>query len=125
MAAEVSDPTGLMCQDCGEEWGHVTSACPACSSAAIAYTYPEIPGLDHDPLLALVLAVEGQIPRTEAGAILHRDMVAWLRFHGVWSRAEMLTWEWFFREIASIRSRIVEEMMAPPPGKGGEDEKDE
>lgn len=59
------------------------------------------------------------------GVILHREMVAWLRFHGVRDRAEMLTWEWFFREIGAIRARIVEEMTAPPPGKGGEEEREE
>ena len=52
-------------------------------------------------------------------------MVAWLRFHGVRDRAEMLTWEWFFREIGSIRARIVEEMRPTPPEGGGEDRGEE
>lgn len=73
----------------------------------------------------MVLEVESRIPRTEDGALLHREMVAWLRFHGVRSRAEMLTWEWFFREIGSIRARIVEELTAPPPGKPGDDDQGE
>lgn len=118
----------MRCGDCGEKWQagrpRDRAACPACSSPNVVDSYPEIPSLDHDPLLALVLDVESQIPRTDGGVILHREMVAWLRFHGVRDRAEMLTWEWFFTEIGGIRARIVEEMTAPTPGKSGETEED-
>lgn len=98
--------------------------CPACGSVSVEHIYPPIPDLSEEPLLAMVVAAEAQIPRME-GVILHREMVAWLRFHGVRSKAEMLTWEWLFREIGGIRSRIVEEMTATTPGKDGEDRPEE
>lgn len=73
----------------------------------------------------LVLAAEGQIPRAEGGAILFREMVAWLRFHGVRDRGEILMWEWFFSAIGAIRSRIVEELTTPPPASGGDAERED
>lgn len=126
--AEIYDPDGLLCGDCGRAWqptaAHASRACPDCRSANVIETYPEIPTLDHDPGLALILAVEGQIPRSEGGGILFREMVAWLRFHGVRDRAEILTWEWFFREIGRVRSAIVEELTAPAPQSTDEAEAD-
>jgi hypothetical protein len=37
-------------------------------------------------------------------------------------RAEVLTWEWFFREIGNMRARIMEELMAPAPKAEGEED---
>lgn len=94
----------------------------------MADSYPDIPDLSEEPGLALVLAVESQIPRAGSeggGAILWREAVAWLRFHGVRDRGEILAWEWFFREIAAIRGRILEELREPAPGKGGDEEREE
>lgn len=125
LAEEVYDPTGIRCLDCGETWRpmqHPAPLCSACGSASLGDAYPEIPGLEHDPGLALILAVESEIPRIE-GAVDFRAMLAWLRFHGVRTRGEILVWHWFFRGIGSIRSRIIEEMTAPAPTKdGGEEE---
>lgn len=91
---------------------------------SVRETYPEIPTLDHDPLLGLVLAVESSIPKTEGGVILYREMVAWLRGHGVRDRGEILTWEWFFSAIGTIRARIVEEMTPEAPKADGEEDRD-
>lgn len=62
-----------------------------------------------------MLAVEGQIQRAEGGSIDFLAMLAWLNLHGVRDRAEILTWEWFFREIGGMRARIMEELNAPSP----------
>lgn len=117
----------VVCAQCGKRWSEEaeTDACPGCGGVAFEEAYPEIPNLEDEPLLALLLAAESQIPRTQDGAILHREMVAWLRFHGVRSRAEMLTWEWFFREIGGIRARLIEEVTAPSPPKGRDEEGEE
>lgn len=98
--------------------------CPECGSRAVEPNYLPLPDFSDEPGLYLVMAAEAQIPRLE-GVMLPREMLAWLRFHGVRDRAEIITWEWFFREIGGIRARIVEEMTAPAPGKGGEEEREE
>jgi hypothetical protein len=121
-------PDGLCCQGCFHVWRRDSPAdiiCPECGSADVVESYPEIPVLERDdPGLALVLFVEGQMPRSEGGALLWLEAIAWLRFHGARERAEVLEWEWFFREIASIRARIVEELM-PTPKADGEEEREE
>lgn len=51
-------------------------------------------------------------------------MLSWLDLHGVRDRGEILTWEWFFREIAHMRARIVEELTAPTPKDDAEKPED-
>lgn len=108
-------PEGLFCRACRREWRPSrqgeSERCPSCSSTEIATSYPEIP--EPGPRLQIILWAEGCIPRAENGAILHREMLSWLRFHGVRDRGEQQQWESWFGFIGGVRARMVEEMMAP------------
>lgn len=52
-------------------------------------------------------------------------MVAWLRTHGVRCRFERLQWEKWFVAIGAMRSRYLEELMAPSPKKGSGGDSDD
>jgi len=91
-------------------WQSEDSVCPLCGSEDLAPEYPEIPDLNDEPGVALMLHAEGRIPRDERGAILARDMLAWLRLHGVRKRTEQLEWEEWFVIIGGIRAGIEAEM---------------
>ena len=107
---------GTLCLTCGHRWRSSLhgegDTCPDCGGVALGTAYPEIPELP--PALNIILWVEGCIARAENGAILFLDMLAFLRFHGVRLRAEIAEWEGWFHFIAGVRSRLTEEMMAPP-----------
>ena len=87
----------------------------------MAESFPEIPDLSEVPGLALVFAAESRIPRAENGAILHREMVAWLRFHGVRSRADLMQIEEWFDAIGSVRARAIEDLTDTKVTKKDED----
>jgi hypothetical protein len=116
----------MACRACFRRWElgdrEVEDACPHCGSAEIEETFREIPSFEHDPGVGLIVYAESQIPRTQDGTILHREMVAWLRFHGVRSRAEMLQWEAWFVAIHGMRSRIMEELTEVPTKKRAEED---
>jgi hypothetical protein len=116
----------MACRSCFRRWEpegpEGEERCPHCGSSEVEETYKEIPGFDRDPGVGLVVAAESQIARTQDGAIMHREMVAWLRFHGVRSRAEMLQWEAWFIAIHGMRSRIMEELMDMPTKNRAADE---
>lgn len=111
-------PEGTLCLACGNVWRPSLQgegdACPRCHGTDLGTAYPEIPNLEGEPELQVILWAEGCIPRAENGGILHRDMLSWLRYHGVRDRAEILAWEDWFRFVGAERSRLTEEMMAPP-----------
>jgi RNA polymerase subunit RPABC4/transcription elongation factor Spt4 len=116
---------GLFCKDCRHVWSPSSESkaaqCPECNSENLADSFPEIPDFSENPLLYLVVAAEACIPRAENGAILHREMLSWLRAHGVRNRSEQLKWEQWFIAIGSMRARVLEEIMAPAPQKKTED----
>jgi hypothetical protein len=89
---------------------HDADVCPECGSESVAESYPEIPDLSDVPGLALVFAAESRIPRSENGAMLHRDMVAWLRLHGVRRRADVMQFEEWFVAIGSVRAKAIEDL---------------
>ena len=117
---------GVACGGCGRWWRPVSpedeERCAECGSEEVADAYPEIPQLG--PELQLIVVVESLIPRTEAGTILHREMVAWLRFHGVRSRSEILEWEGWFIAIFGFRARMMDEMMEPKRSAETKDDED-
>lgn len=114
----------MFCRDCRHSWRpsgvRDDGDCPECGSDAVEESLPEIP--EPEPAVGLILAVESQIARAENGAILHREMVSWLRQHGVRGRADMLQWEEWFRAIAGFRGRMLEELMEPKKSKQDGDE---
>ena len=124
---------GLRCRECGHRWQPTAieerDACPECHSEEFEDSYPDVPDLAaDDPLLYVIYAAETQIPRAENGAILTREMVAWLRLHGVRSRAEILQWEAWFMAIGGFRAKVQEELRATaekqPNGEQDEDRGD-
>lgn len=110
-------PDGMVCRDCCRRWEPESreeeETCPKCGSSEVEETFPRIPNFDEDPGVGLIVAVESYIPRTQDGTILHREMVAWLRFRGVRARVELLQWESWFISIQGFRARVTEEMMDP------------
>ena len=83
-------------------------ACPQCSSTEIAEYWPRVPDLWEDPELALIYIVDQHIPRDERGVLMPRELVAWLRLHGVRDRVEILHWERWLGLLGSIRARHQE-----------------
>lgn len=117
----------MLCRECRTCW-QVTELgdadrCPACQSANVAPSFPELPELE--PEIGLILESEGHQPRAENGALYHRDMLSWLRGHGVRDRYELLQWEQWFTFIGGLRSRFTEELMQPNRDKRGNEEGDD
>ncbi len=128
LAEIIYDREGNRCSACFHAWQPTNlsdrDACPECGSAEFSDAYRHIPDLaSENPALFLIYVAESCIPRDERGAILAREMVAWLRLHGVHTRAEILQWEEWFRAIGGFRSRVQEELM--PTGDGGGEKPEE
>jgi hypothetical protein len=119
---------GVFCRACRHIWRPAGPSddgqCPECGSEEVGESFPDIPGFDDDPGLGLIVAAESQIPRAENGAILHREMQAWLRSHGVRCRHERLQWEKWFVAIGAMRTRVQEELMEPAT-KGSSDDRED
>lgn len=119
----------MFCRSCRHVWRPAgpgdDGECPECGSTEVVESFPDIPDLSDDPGVGLILAVESQIARAENGAILHLNMVAWLNHHGVTARGEILQWEEWFRAIAGMRGRVMEELMDVSTRKKSDDEDEE
>lgn len=115
------------CAACDRErrWSQASARseprCPECGSEDFSPVYPAIPDLVDEPGVALMLQAESFIPRDERGAILTRDMLAWLRLHGVRRPSEVKQWEGWFVLIGSYRATFEAEeqetSMAKNPGE--------
>lgn len=110
------EPQRGQCAACGEvdRWpsvppGHAVP-CQHCRSADLEPLYPEIPDLQREPGIVLMLNAESRIPRDERGIAFPGQMVSWLRLHGVRKRREQLLWEEWFARIAAIRREIEQEV---------------
>jgi hypothetical protein len=119
---------GLQCVACRHVWQPTIlperDTCPECGSEEFVDSYPEVPDLTDQPLLFFIYAAEQHIPRDERGTILTREMVAWLRLHGVRERSEVMQWEEWFRAIGAFRARLQEELTETPTEGDKEDRED-
>ena len=121
---------GRECLSCEARWvptnAETYEACPKCGgSTDLVDTYPEIPDLADRPDLTLLMAAEQRIPRAENGAILTRDMIAWLELHGIEDRRQMLVWERWFVIIGAIRGACERELLERKPAQAGDSERED
>jgi hypothetical protein len=113
------DPIAAECPECGVRLRAeqlLGTAIPDAAHAATcsrqllpAYEYPEVPTMSEEA--ALLLEVEGRLPRDESGTLLPSEMHFWLRQHGVRDAAERLLWEDLLVTVSRIKSRLQAEAL--------------